>query len=340
MNKNYIGLGDSLALMKTLPDNSINLIITSPPYWNAVEYANNKSVGTEQSYDEYIDSLLKIWIECERVLVPNGKLCINTPIMPIPKKIIGQHTRHIKNINNDIEYSILSTTDLNRYSLYIWQKQTSKLMFGSYPYPNNLIEQNTTEFINVFVKEGKPIKRDKAHKEANKLTQAEWIDLTQQIWFMYPQDVSRKKYKHPAPFPEKLPARLIKMFTYGALHEKGIEGDTVLDPFCGIGTTCVVAKKMNRNYIGFDIAQEYVDICEQRLQETKATDKVNCFVGKIGYKTLMEQEQLFKDNERINQQTKLFNASDKKHSEIKHKTKRYGRGVTNASSRSPAVVGF
>ena len=85
------------------------------------------------------------------MLRPNGKMAINTPIMPVPKKIIGgQHTRHLKNINNDIEFTILNETRFLRYSLSIWQKQTSKLMFGSYPYPGNILENNTVEFINVF----------------------------------------------------------------------------------------------------------------------------------------------------------------------------------------------
>lgn len=291
------------------------------------------TIGANESYEEYIESLLQVWIECERVLVPNGKLCINTPIMPIPKKIIKQHTRHLKNINNDIEFSILGNTDLQRYSLYIWQKQTSKLIFGSYPYPNNLIEQNTTEFINIYVKQGKPKKRDKEHKELYKLTKKEWIDLTQQVWYMYPEDVSRKKFNHPAPFPEKLPARLIKMFTYGAYTEKGVAGDVVLDPFCGIGTTCVVAKKMNRNYIGFDIIKEYIDVCENRLMETGENEEVNCFVGKMIYSSKDEQEALFIENEleRKSINNKLYDknklAQDKDKFISKHKVKHYGRGV-------------
>lgn len=325
MKLNYVELGNSLELMKKIPNASVDLIVTSPPYWNAVEYSNNESIGSQESYNEYIENLLAIWKECERVLVPNGKLCINTPIMPIPKKIIEQHTRHLKNINNDIEFSILANTQLQRYSLYIWQKQTSKLIFGSYPYPNNLIEQNTTEFINIFVKDGKPKKRDKSHKEAYKITQSEWIDLTQQVWFMYPQDVSRKKYKHPAPFPEKLPARLIRMFTYGSFNnnEINVVGDVVLDPFCGIGTTCIAAKKMNRSYIGFDISKEYIDICEERLSDTQDNQQVNIFVGKPSYSNKSEQEKLLIDSQTM----QADSAADKQKYIKKHKNKSYGRGI-------------
>ena len=87
-------------------------------------------------------------------------------------------------------------------------------MFGSYPYPGNLLENNTIEFINVYVKPGKSKKQPKKVKEANLIKKEEWIDLTQQVWFMIPDDVQRLK-GHPAPFPEKLPARLIKMYTNG-----------------------------------------------------------------------------------------------------------------------------
>ena len=97
--------------------------------------------------------LLEVWRECERVLLPNGKLCINTPILPIPKAVMpDQHTRHLKNLNNDIEATILTQLSLERFSLYIWQKQTTEKMFGSYPHPPNIFEQNTVEFINVLVK--------------------------------------------------------------------------------------------------------------------------------------------------------------------------------------------
>ena len=254
--------GDAAEVLKQVPDDSIDLIITSPPYWTAVEYdaSTAKSFGT---YAEYISALLAVWKHCERVLRPNGKLAINTPILPIPKRIIkNQHTRHIKNLNNDIEYTILSETKFQRFSLYIWQKQTSKMMFGSYPYPGNIFENNTVEFINVYVKPGKPPRYPERVRTMNKLTQQEWVDLTQQIWFMYPQDVKRIE-GHPAPFPEKLPRRLIKMYTYGAVDD--FEGEVILDPFCGTGTTCVAARQLKRRFIGIDISEHYIAFARKRL---------------------------------------------------------------------------
>src|SRR6516225_1694921 len=240
--------GHASEVMATFPDSFIDLVITSPPYWTAVEYDQGKSPWS--SYDAYLDDMQSVWNQCARVLRANGKLCINAPIMPIPKKVIQQHTRHLKNIAFDIEHKILAETDLKRYSLFVWQKQTSKMMFGSYPYPGNIIENNTIEFINVYVKPGKPPKFGPEVKAANALTRAEWLDLTQQVWFMYPQDVKREG-DHPAPFPEKLPARLIRLYSFGAAAH--FPGEVVLDPFAGTGTTCAVAKRMGRRYVGIDI---------------------------------------------------------------------------------------
>jgi DNA modification methylase len=136
---NKIITDDALNALGKLPSECIALAVTSPPYWNIVDYGIRGQIG-QTSYEEYLSELLPIWKETARVLIPNGKLAIVTPIMPVPKKIINRsHTRHLKNINNDIERSILENIPgLQRFSLYIWQKQTSVKMFGSYPYPPNI----------------------------------------------------------------------------------------------------------------------------------------------------------------------------------------------------------
>jgi DNA modification methylase len=260
---NSIFESDALEFLKKLPNECIALIVTSPPYWNVKDYENSKQIG-QTSYDQYLADLLKIWQESERILIPNGKLAIVTPIMPISKEIYNEsHTRHLKNINNDIEYTILNNTKLQRYSLFIWQKQTSEKMFGSYPYPPNIYEDNTIEFINVLVKAGKPTKIPKNAKEPSKITQAEWLDLTKQIWPIYPADV--KRAGHPAPFPIVLPQRLIMMYTFKSAYEADFDGDIVLDMFNGSGSTCIATKALERNYIGIDLNPDYCQIAMNRL---------------------------------------------------------------------------
>jgi len=264
---NQIVCGDAATVMARLPEESVHLIVTSPPYWNLVDYGVPGQIG-QGSYERYLEDLLAVWRQAFRVLVPNGKLCINTPIVPVPKKVMNEsHTRHYKNLNNDIEASILNDGEcrFERFSLYIWQKQTSVKMFGSYPYPPNIYEDNTIEFINVLVKPGRPRKLSRRIKEASRLPQDLWLNLTMQVWPIYPEDVSRTG-GHPAPFPVALPQRLILMYTFAAVREEGFEGDIVLDPFAGSGATCVAARAAGRRYIGIDINEEYCAFARRRLE--------------------------------------------------------------------------
>jgi DNA modification methylase len=268
---NQIICGNAERVMSELPDESVHLIVTSPPYWNMVDYGVPGQLG-QTSYEKYITDLLQVWRQASRVLIPNGKLCINTPIMPVPKKVMNSsHTRHLKNINNDIEFSILndSASTFERFSLFVWQKQTSVKMFGSYPYPPNIYEDNTIEFINVFVKPGKPRKLSKAVKEGSKLSQELWLNLTMQVWPIYPEDVSRSG-NHPAPYPVGLPQRLILMYTFAAVPDEGFVGDIVLDPFNGSGATSVAAKLTGRRYIGIDINEAYCEFARSRVARRNA----------------------------------------------------------------------
>ena len=259
--------------MNEIPDNSIDLIITSPPYFNIKDYSkdgyqqNHHStkiegqIGDINDYDKYLNELLKVWKECQRVLTHNGKLCINVPLLPMKKKELNTHyTRHIFDLNADIQCSILKNTKLFLYDTYIWNRKnsTKKLMFGSYPYPKNLYAQNTSEFITIYVKDGKPKKVSQEIKEKSKLTQKEWIEFTKQIWDIAIPNKSDIAFgKHSAIMPEEIPYRLIKMFSF--------VGDVVLDPFAGSGTTLKVAKQLNRNYVGYEIMNNYQEIIEKKL---------------------------------------------------------------------------
>jgi site-specific DNA-methyltransferase (cytosine-N4-specific) len=269
---NKIFFGDS-SKMEHIDDSSVDLIVTSPPYFNIKDYSKdgkqevvhsekkNNDLGAYDEYDSFIDGLLMVWKECERVLVPNGKLIINTPLMPIKKSDYTSHyNRDVFNLDSDIQHSIRKNTKLYLYDLYIWNRTnpTKSLMFGSYPHPGNFYAQNTSEFITVYVKDGKPKKRDKTEKEKNIIEKDVWVNYTKQIWDIPIPNKSDLAFgEHSAIMPEEIVKRCITLFTY--------ENDVVLDPFCGSGTTLKVAKEMNRNYIGYELYENYSDIINKKL---------------------------------------------------------------------------
>lgn len=261
--------------MCEVSDCSVDLIITSPPYFNIKDYAKNGyqdlihshskkgDLGAISEYKIYIQELLKVWRECERVLKPNGKLCINVPLMPMFKKDLRTHyNRHIFDLQSDIQHSILESTSLFLLDLYIWNRTntTKKLMFGSYPYPRNFYAQNTSEFITIYVKDGKPQNTPQELKEQSKLSQKEWVEYTKQIWDIPIPNKSDVAFgKHAAIMPEAIPYRLIKLYSF--------IGDIVLDPFAGSGTTLKVAKELERNFIGYEIYPHYKSVIEEKLRQ-------------------------------------------------------------------------
>ena len=260
--------------MSELQDCSVDLIITSPPYFNIKDYSKNGYQNTQHSeskkedlgaindYREYLNGLLQVWRECYRVLKPNGKLCINVPLMPMLKKDLNTHyNRHIFDLQSDIQHSILHNTPLFLLDLYIWNRTntTKSLMFGSYPYPRNFYAQNTSEFISVYVKDGKPNNKiSQEIKEQSKLTQKEWVEYTKQIWDIPIPNKSDSAFgKHSAIMPEAIPYRLIKLYSF--------VGDVVLDTFAGSGTTLKIAKQLKRSYIGYELYPHYQSVIEQKV---------------------------------------------------------------------------
>lgn len=269
--------GDGAAVLRQLPADWCAAAVTSPPYWHTVDYGVPGQIGPG-TYAQYLEALDAVWAEVARVLIPNGKLCLNVPLLPLTKEVSAaafgaSHTRVLLDLYSDLKARIERLTALRLFSLYVWEKQTTEKMFGSYPYPPNLYERNYIELIAVFVKPGRPRVLPKPVKEVSRLTQAEWMDLTQQVWWIYPENVPRLE-GHPAPFPEALPNRLIAMYTFRAAPEHGFAGDIVLDPLAGSGTTCVAARRLGRRFLGIDLNPDFCRLAAERVAATEIAPRV------------------------------------------------------------------
>ena len=260
----------SSSAMTELGRESIDLVVTSPPYFYVKNYAQNGHHGVAQpgdyaairNYPEYIVAMMDSWNECYRVLKPNGKMIINAPMMPMPKREMStHHNRDIFNIYADVEHSIIDgISGIYLMDIYVWNRtnSTKKLMFGSYPYPRNLYAQNTVEFIGVFVKEGKPSKVAQSVKLISTLSEEEWVEYTKQIWNIPAPNKSDIAWgKHPAIMPEEIARRCIRMYSY--------VGDTVLDPFAGSGTTLKVAKELGRKFVGYELYEHYKPVIDRKI---------------------------------------------------------------------------
>ncbi|MBN2229333.1 MAG: site-specific DNA-methyltransferase [Candidatus Thorarchaeota archaeon] len=245
--------------MDLVPDESVHLIVTSPPYWRLKDYGNTDAIGQNaSSYEGYLNSLYDVFRECVRTLVPDGKLIVN--IMPIllPGTTSRYKRRVTKTVLTDFEDFMNSLGNMYFHSLYIWDKRKAVRFssWGSYPYPPNLLATYPYEWIMVFSKIGKRPRVDKKRKEASTITHDEFTNWVQNsIWDFQP--ASAKQEQHPAPFPEELPRRCIRLYSF--------VGDTVLDPFAGSGTTLRVAQELDRNSIGYEINPDYERIIREKI---------------------------------------------------------------------------
>lgn len=245
--------------MSEVKDESVNLIITSPPYWTLKDYKNSSQIGFgSKSYEHYVENLNKVWQECVRVLAPDGKICVNIMPFLLTGKSAKYNRRETKLFLGDIEHFMKQTEVMYQFALFIWDKRKVVRFssFGSYPYPTNIFSTYPYEWITVFAKKGKRLPVSKEVKEKSKITTEMWQDWAiNSIWEMQPAKASKEK--HPAPFPEELPRRLIRLYSF--------VGDTVLDPFLGIGTTAKVAIDLERKAIGYEINPSYLPLIERKL---------------------------------------------------------------------------
>ncbi|MFZ2148681.1 MAG: DNA methyltransferase [Sedimentisphaerales bacterium] len=255
MGFHKIIIGDSRK-MHEVEDESVHLIITSPPYWQLKDYGQRQQIGYNDSYQDYINNLNLVWNQCHRVLHKGCRLCINIGDQFARSVYYGRYK--IIPIRTEV-VKFCESVGFDYMGAIIWQKVTTcnttggATVMGSFPYPRNGIIKLDYEFILIFKKLGKPPKVSKEIKEKSRLSQDEW----NQYFYGHWNFSGEKQNKHLAPFPEELPKRLIKMFSF--------IGDTVLDPFLGSGTTSLAALRFLRNSIGYEINEQYLSHIKQRL---------------------------------------------------------------------------
>ncbi|GAB4535240.1 MAG: DNA methyltransferase [Thermodesulfovibrionia bacterium] len=255
ITKHKIIIGDSRK-MEEIPNKSIHLIITSPPYWQLKDYGVKNQIGFNDSYESYINNLNLVWNECFRVLQDGCRLCINIGDQFARSVYYGRYK--IIPIRTEI-IKFCETIGFDYMGAIIWQKPTTMnttggaTVMGSFPYPRNGIIKIDYEFILIFKKHGNSPKVPKELKEKSKLTKEEWNEYFSGHWNFN----GEKQTEHLAMFPEELPKRLIKMFSF--------VGDTVLDPFLGSGTTTLAARNLNRNSIGYEINENFLSIIKEKI---------------------------------------------------------------------------
>lgn len=248
-------IGDSRA-MEDVTDESVHLVITSPPYWQLKDYGSENQIGYHNSYEEYINNLNLVWHECYRVLHKGCRLCVNIGDQFARSVYYGRYK--VIPIRTEI-IKFCETIGFDYMGAVIWQKVTTTnttggaSIMGSFPYPRNGILKLDYEFILIFKKQGNAPKPTTEQKKASKLTTEEWNTYFSGHWNF----AGARQEHHIAMFPEELPKRLIKMFSF--------VGDTVLDPFLGSGTTTLAARNLGRNSVGYEINSEFLPVVKRKL---------------------------------------------------------------------------
>lgn len=228
--------------MEELPDNSIHLMVTSPPYNVGKEYDENLTM------DEYRKFLKKVWKDVKRVLVPGGRACINIANLG-RKPYIPLHAFIVEDM---LDLGFLMRGEV------IWNKASSgspSTAWGSWLSAQNPTLRDIHEYILIFSKDN--FSRGSQHHKKSTISRDEFLEFTKSVW-TFPAEPATK-VGHPAPFPVELPYRLIQLYTF--------KGDIILDPFIGSGQTAIAAIKTRRHYIGYDINEEYVKLAKKRIEE-------------------------------------------------------------------------
>ncbi len=268
--KHKINVGDARDL-SWIPDNSVDLVVTSPPYWTLKEYEEREGqLGAVKEYKEFLNALDKVWRECARVLVPGGRICCVVGDVCIPRKKDGRH--RVMPLHSDIQ-ARAADLGLDCLTPILWHKisngvteaQGNGAGFYGKPFQPGAIVKNDVEYILFMRKGGEYRTTSMVQKALSMLTKDEMQTWFRSFW----SDIKGASTRggHPAPYPVELAERLILMFSFA--------GDTVLDPFFGTGSTSIAAIRTGRNSIGNDIEPKYMKLARARLaEEVKKTRSV------------------------------------------------------------------
>jgi len=274
--------GDSRK-MTEVPDKSVHLVITSPPYWQLKDYGTDDQIGFNDTYEAYINHLNLVWKECYRVLYDGCRLCINIGDQFARSVYYGRYK--VIPIHSEI-IRFCEAVGFDFMGQIIWQKATTMnttgggAVMGSFPYPRNGIVKLDFEYILLFKKQGNAPKPTSEQKAQSAMTNEEWNTYFNGHWYFN----GAKQNKHLAMFPEELPKRLIKMFSFPE--------ETVLDPFMGSGTTAAVANTLGRNSIGYEINPDFIPLIQERIKGDLYSDPIIKLIkqeGTINFKEEIQQ---------------------------------------------------
>lgn len=267
--------------MSELKDQSVHLIVTSPPYWQLKDYGSDKQIGFNDSYEQYINHLNLVWKECHRVLHDGCRLCINIGDQFARSVYYGRYK--VIPIHSEI-IRFCETIGFDFMGQIIWQKTTTTnttggaAVMGSFPHPRNGIVKLDFEYILLFKKQGVAPKPTLEQKELSAMSNEEWNTYFNGHWYFN----GAKQDKHLAMFPEELPKRLIRMFSFPQ--------ETVLDPFMGSGTTAAVARKLGRNSVGYEINSDFIPLIKSKIGGETLYDEANINTIKQNAEIHIEKE--------------------------------------------------
>ena len=256
MQTTHIHINGDSRQMNLIPNESVHLIVTSPPYWQLKDYGTENQIGFHDSYESYINNLNLVWKECYRILHKGCRLCINIGDQFARSVYYGRYK--VIPIRTEI-IKFCETLGMDYMGAIIWQKQTTMnttgggAVMGSFPYPRNGILKLDYEFILIFKKPGNAPRPTTGQKQLSAMTKEEWNTYFASHWTFS----GARQNQHIAVFPEELPKRLIKMFSF--------VGETVFDPFLGSGTTALAARNTGRNSIGYEINPDFTSYYQQKL---------------------------------------------------------------------------